>query len=382
MKYDQFRGKTEELSEKMPEVDEKIDEIQGKQSVLDEVEQQEYDDDIEDAMSLIHGRLSEEDDSAQAEKQELVRQKEELKQDIQDAIEENQQAINQMRQLSDTRYGGQFAEAEQAAWERIRQLDSLMEDLDGVDSQSPDSGKAVSGIISRMKTILGISDSQPSAVSQPADTHGGPSQLYKHLTNMFTTRQVNYNPIQRSGTVRTGQEIIDSISGGDLTEGSCSSVAFAYAGNKAGYNVLDFRGGTSREMFSSRSIVRQIAGLSGVRSTIIEGRNDISCANKLLKTMAPGKEYYLATGCHAAIVRRSGSGYEYLELQHPTSNGWRALDNQVLYNRFDCGFFGPKLSNFLIDVDSLSGSTDFLSLLGYLNTDGASQGKGIYGYVR
>lgn len=170
MKYDQFRGKTEELSEKMPEVDEKIDEIQGKQSVLDEVEQQEYDDDIEDAMSLIRGRLSEEDDSAQAEKQELIRQKEELKQDIQDAIEENQQAINQMRQLSDTRYGGQFAEAEQAARERIRQLESLMDDLDSVGEAGAGEGssgtKSVGDIYRRLRMILTDPPSELAKVRQ------------------------------------------------------------------------------------------------------------------------------------------------------------------------------------------------------------------------
>ena len=44
-------------------------------------------------------------------------------------------------------------------------------------------------------------------------------------------------------------DIINRVGGGDLTKGSCSSLAFMYAGNKAGLDVLDFRDGNSRSVF-------------------------------------------------------------------------------------------------------------------------------------
>jgi len=40
-------------------------------------------------------------------------------------------------------------------------------------------------------------------------------------------------------------KIIAKIGGADKTDGSCSSVAFAYCANKAGFDVKDFRGGMS-----------------------------------------------------------------------------------------------------------------------------------------
>ena len=49
----------------------------------------------------------------------------------------------------------------------------------------------------------------------------------------------------------TEEEIIQKISGGDETRGSCSSLALTYIGNKNGLNVLDFRGGESQRFFST-----------------------------------------------------------------------------------------------------------------------------------
>lgn len=174
------------------------------------------------------------------------------------------------------------------------------------------------------------------------------------------------------------------MSGGDSTAGSCSSLALAYAGNKAGYDVLDFRDGASRSYFSSRDSIQKVASLPGVQSITLHGTNDIVSANQLLGWMTPGKEYYLVTGQHASIVRRNGSSFEYLELQHPSDgNGWHTLDDNVLLTRFGCSTSHMSaFSNFMIDVDSLTKSNDFLSILGYINTAEADQRKGASGHVR
>ena len=197
---------------------------------------------------------------------------------------------------------------------------------------------------------------------------------------------VEYKPIQFAPTVRNEQQIISSISGGDMTQGSCSSLALAYAGNRAGYIVYDFRDGQSREVFSSRSTIEQIANMNGVNSIILYGSDDTICAEQLLSRMEPGRQYYMATGAHAAVVRLNNEGvYQYLELQSgtPSENGWHSLSLSVLYSRFGCEDGQLReCSNYLIELDSLQSNTEFLDLLGYINTDEFAQMRGASGYVR
>ena len=197
---------------------------------------------------------------------------------------------------------------------------------------------------------------------------------------------VEYRPIERASSARSEQQIISSISGGDMTEGSCSSLAFAYSGNRAGYVVYDFRDGQSREVFSSRSSIEQIANMDGVNSVILHGTDDTICAEQLMSGMEPGRQYYMATGAHAAVVRLNNEGiYQYLELQSgtPSENGWHSLTLRDLYSRFGCEDGQSRAyANYIIDLDSLQNNTEFLELLGYINTDETVQMRGASGYVR
>lgn len=209
------------------------------------------------------------------------------------------------------------------------------------------------------------------------------SQEYAAVVTPLQQDGVAYRPIQSFGRERTAEEIISRLGGGDKTRGSCSSLAFAYAGNVAGYDVLDFRDGDSRRFFSKNGSIKMITELPGVDALIFNGKNDIICTNDLLKTMQQGKEYYLATGLHAAIVRKVDQHYEYLELQHPTDNGWHVLNDAVLLDRFGCEVDNDRvLPNFLMDVESLANCNEFLGILGYLNTAETEQQKGGDGYVR
>lgn len=211
------------------------------------------------------------------------------------------------------------------------------------------------------------------------------SSEFDSIVDSLEAANVTYRPIELSEKPRSNEEIIERISGGDLTEGSCSSLALAYIGNKGGYDVLDYRDGESRSVFSSRSSIQKIANLPDVQSTTISGTDDIENANTLLSSMTPGKEYYLASGQHAAIVRRNeNNGFEYLELQHPSNgNGWHNLDNNILTHRFGCSrSHSCDFSNFLMDVDSLAKNKKFLGILGYINTAGTDQRKGVSGNVR
>lgn len=197
---------------------------------------------------------------------------------------------------------------------------------------------------------------------------------------------VEHRPIERTTEERTEQQIISSISGGDMTEGSCSSLALAYVGNRAGYVVYDFRDGQSRTVFSTRRSIEQIANLEGVNSVILRGTDDTLCAERLMASMETGREYYMATGAHAAIVRLNDEGhYQYLELQSgiPSNNGWQPLTLNALSVRFGCeDGQAMECSNYLIELDSLQNNTEFLNLLGYINTDESAQVRGASGHER
>lgn len=197
---------------------------------------------------------------------------------------------------------------------------------------------------------------------------------------------VEYKPIRTAFFSRSEEQIISNISGGDMTEGSCSSLALAYAGNRAGYIVYDFRDGQSREVFSSRSSIEQIANLDGVNSQVLRGTDDTICAERLMSSMEQGRQYYMATGAHAAIVRLNNEGiYQYLELQSGTlsENGWHTLTLSELYSRFGCeDGQSREYANYLIELESLQNNAEFLNLLGYINTDESAQMRGESGYVR
>ena len=210
------------------------------------------------------------------------------------------------------------------------------------------------------------------------------SSEYKTMVKELNGANVEYLPIERCDKVRSSQEIIEQICGGDETSGSCSSLALAYIGNKAGYNVHDFRDGNSRSYFASRTAIQRVAQLPGVKSEITYGKDDIACAKHLLSKMELGKEYYFVSGKHAAIARRKGNTVEYLELQHGgNQNGWHTMTYETLQNRFGCNQANSQATtSFIIEADSLSKSLDFLSILGYINTEPSKQHKGRNGHVK
>lgn len=179
-----------------------------------------------------------------------------------------------------------------------------------------------------------------------------------------------------------------------MTKGSCSSLAFAYIGNKNGLDVLDFRGGNSQYVFSMNSNIKKILELSGVNGSVTMVKKEISGTMEVLNNLVLNKEYYLATGKHAAIVRKIDSGFEYLELQSKYRNGWQSFDRYgsmvaTLNKRFGCRktvdkSFGKvwEKSVVLMDVESFNENTEFEQILGYINTAVEKQKKGVTGDVK
>ena len=158
------------------------------------------------------------------------------------------------------------------------------------------------------------------------------------LSKEIEAQNIKYIKPKRYIFKPTESKIISNLGGGDLTDGSCSSVAFAYIGNKGGLNVRDFRGGDSQWYFSMRNNIKKIANLTGVRSRIVKEYNDFKATSKLFDDMVIDKEYYLATGKHAAIIRKTMEGLQYLELQSVEENGFKPLNNNILRRRFGCKF--------------------------------------------
>ena len=215
---------------------------------------------------------------------------------------------------------------------------------------------------------------------------------YKKIVSELNKKNTDYNPVEIFNNIPSEETIISNVGGGDRTLGSCSSLALAYIGNKAGYKVLDFRGGPSQNIFSQYAVMNVIADLEGVDSKVVKTTMDskktqLESAVELLHTAEEGKEYYFATGQHGTIVRKKNGNYQYLELQSENNNGWETLDDGALVWRFSCSLGKPKskgveAQTVMIDAESLGKSDEFVSLLGYINTNIYSQKKGKGGHEK
>lgn len=196
---------------------------------------------------------------------------------------------------------------------------------------------------------------------------------------------VDYNPIQAHSKPQGIDQIIQNLSGGDKTRGSCASVGLAYIGQKGGFDVLDFRDGASRSFFATTFNLRQISKLPGVKTFSETARSSVTAGNKLLKQVEIGKEYYLCCGRHASIVRMTDNGtLQYLELQSANKSGWTDFDGNPRYTlkwRFGENK-GYDVTDFMIDIDSLKDSDDLKALLGYINTAEENQRKGKHGTIK
>ena len=220
------------------------------------------------------------------------------------------------------------------------------------------------------------------------------SEAAKFIEQACTTENVEHRAVQALPKQLTSDEIIERLAGGDMTQGSCSSLAFAYIGNKNGLDVLDFRDGGSRRVFSMNKNIMKMLELPGVEGSITKVKKEVQGTIDVLKNLELNKEYYLATGKHAAIVRKLDTGYQYLELQSKHQNGWMPFERYgsmatTLNKRFGCRKTVDKSFGYvwertviLMDVDSFKDNEEFEQLLGYINTAVDKQRKGALGDVR
>ena len=228
--------------------------------------------------------------------------------------------------------------------------------------------KEIRDEIKRTSAALGMGD--PNAVDDVLKT--------------LKAEAITTNDVQPLAKSLSETDIIARVGGGDQTGGSCASAALAYAANKCGLDVLDFRGGRSTQIFSRNGTIDAITKLLG--GTVIKKGNDFTAAKELMDSMVEGHQYYFGVGQHVAIVRKTATGYEYLELQSSTNNGFHELTKERLKNRFGCktrhSRYGKayEITAELIDMTKFTSSSDQLKkVLAYMNTSNADQKKGASG---
>lgn len=208
-----------------------------------------------------------------------------------------------------------------------------------------------------------------------------PAPQAKTVRNKIINSNADYNVVNPLINPLTTDEIIEKVGGLDMTNGSCSSLAFAYIGNKSGLDVQDFRGGDSQKIFASSKSIEDIAHT--FNGEVERDTNDFRASKKLLNSVVEGKEYYFTTGSHATIIRKTSNGLEYLELQETKkTNGFKPLTDKSLKSRFGAQkshtSHGFKLNNTsaLIDSDNFKNNSEFKYILGYINTPTGKQMKG------
>lgn len=220
----------------------------------------------------------------------------------------------------------------------------------------------------------------------------GSDEHYQKCKEMFEKANVSYIPVKQHTKEMTNDDIIKALAGWDKTDGSCASVAFAYIGQKLGFDVRDFRGGASMETFRDWNNLKSFVKMDGLKVFRAKGACSLTVGNRLLKQVEEGKEYYLCVGRHASIVRKKDNVLQYLELQADIESGvggWTNFDGNPRYtlnNRFGCtntsNPWHEKL-DFMIDLDDSEFNEDEIqSLLGFINTNKDDEKKGAGGNIR
>lgn len=198
---------------------------------------------------------------------------------------------------------------------------------------------------------------------------------------------ISYLPVRASEKPFDQQAVISRVAGGDKTDGSCASLGFCYVAQKAGYDVLDFRGGNSQGVFAGNCVgILKCLQSDGISTVVGTARSYVTAGKRALEKAVEGKEYYFVCGRHATIIRRVDGNLEYLELQSGRRNGWMPFDENV-GRTLSWRFGTPKTSgydveSYMLDVDEMAKSDRLLKIMGYINTNEDEQKKGKGGYEK
>lgn len=203
------------------------------------------------------------------------------------------------------------------------------------------------------------------------------------------SRGLNYKDVGTNND-KGENDAIAAIGGRDKTSGSCSSVALTFvARTYGGMDVVDYRGGESLKNFQQWAVLQDgIAKLKGVRhanSTTGCFPADIA---KTLQSLPLDEQYYLAFGGHAAVVRNTSKGPQYLELQsYQSDNGWKDFGENLIdiVDKIEWRFNDLRNKKYyatIIPAKELGKSLEFREIMGYINNDPGKQIKGDGGGIK
>ena len=226
-------------------------------------------------------------------------------------------------------------------------------------------------------------------------------QLYYELIDDLDKQKITKIPVSVLDSPLREPAIVEKIAGPDKTQGSCVSLALAYCANKAGLDVIDYRGGKSQAFFSTIANHLKAFKLANAKIDSYEVKKEVSETAEILKSSleANNKQYCLSAGQHIAIVRKDSSDrLWYLELQdEEDENGWICIGisdkrlETVLKDRFGCRKSATKNrltgktethSVHLIEVDSFEANDQVKDVLSYINTAADKQKKGSGGGLK
>lgn len=205
--------------------------------------------------------------------------------------------------------------------------------------------------------------------------------------NLLKGWKIKENPIKK---MENGPLDIDDylkkVAGGDMTNGSCASLAFCFIGNEAGFDMRDFRGGESRGFFARTGNLNTLTLFKGIDGIVEKTTTEVKTGIRLIKeNVQEGKTYFFGIGRHVAIVKKEGDLYYYLEQQsgQENGNGWKVLNTDRLRKRFGCTMKSKYLNSIeLFETSKMANYEGIDEIFAYINTDEEEQKKGIWGGLK
>lgn len=289
--------------------------------------------------------------------------------------------VGKQKEYQDWRNGIKQIEAEvsqtRSAWAKLRRDASLAMDVSQEDIE------AARAAYEEAKAKLDKAYERMSEINKEIAKYG-----IENTADQAQRLKIEYLPLRKYDGPFDENAVIGRLAGGDLTKGSCASLGFCYVAQRAGYDVLDFRDGESRSLFSHQCVdILMALQNDGVSTIVGTARSYLTAGKRALEQAAEGKEYYFECGRHAAIVRKTGGQLEYLELQSGKQNGWKPFSKYGVGETLSWRFGADKsngrdVHSYMLEVDGMSESERFLKIMGYINTDEADQRKGSAGYER
>lgn len=206
---------------------------------------------------------------------------------------------------------------------------------------------------------------------------------FNSIKNVLKAK-VKYNQCKDLPFRETSLKAVSVLSGGDMTGGSCASLALSYVGRRKGIDVIDYRGGNSRDWFSSKENKVSLGEAIGASFKVYKNNNGKSGFSILKEAgLDSDKEYLVGYARHMAVVKVDKWGYfSYLELQSPIQpmNNWTRMNDSKMEVRF-----GGKTTNdhdvYLYDFSNVD-NDKFKEILGYINTSEDNQQKGNKGIIK